>query len=191
MIDMPCLAIHLAVAKKYYEKHRDLNYQEFIDGTLAPDLGNDNIDNYINILNDDKTGRHFSINSKTNNVIEYIKRKVDFKLFFQHNDINSSFLKGYFLHLLCDHYYFKDYVMSEDLKKLSLEEAIKICYNDYDIITPILIDKYHLEIPKLAESFLTRKGSGNLVLLNEDNVYKFIDDMSNLDLIEEKIKKTS
>ena len=42
---MPCIAIHLAVAKKYLEKHPDENYNEFILGTIAPDITLDDVNN--------------------------------------------------------------------------------------------------------------------------------------------------
>ena len=188
---MPCLAIHLAVAKKYLEKHHDLNHDDFIKGTLAPDLGMDNIDKYIKLERNDKDGRHFGLTYKARTITDYMGRKIDFKLFFKDNDINTSFLKAYFLHLLCDFYFFRDGIPSDKIKNLSLEESIRLGYNDYDLITPILINKYDLEVPIEAKEIMSRKGHGNLIFLNEGDVYKFIDEMSNLDLDDEKIKKTS
>jgi len=188
---MPCIAIHLAVAKKYLEKHPEENYNDFINGTLAPDLSVTNIYKYIKIKNDDKESRHFSVPSKLNNVFDYMRRKVDFKEFFKDNDINTSFLRAYFLHLLCDYYFFHDHSLNEELAKLSLEESIVLGYNDYDLITPVLIKKYDLEIPLIAKDIMTRTGHGELLFLNLQDVYQFIDEMSNVDLLKEKIKMTS
>ena len=42
---MPCLAIHLAVAKKYLEKHSE-DSEEFILGTIAPDIEMENLNEY-------------------------------------------------------------------------------------------------------------------------------------------------
>ena len=51
---MPCLAIHLAVAEKYLDKHPEENKEEFILGTIAPDTGLPNINEYINGVTDEK-----------------------------------------------------------------------------------------------------------------------------------------
>ena len=99
---MPCLAVHLAVAKKYLEKHPEENKDDFILGTIAPDINMPNIEKYINGVSEDKNSHHFGLNFKTDDLIEYMKKKVDFNLFFQNNDINTSFLRAYFLHLICD-----------------------------------------------------------------------------------------
>ena len=54
---MPCLAIHLAVAKKYLEKHNE-DENEFILGTIAPDINLLDIDKYIKGVQEDK--KHIS-----------------------------------------------------------------------------------------------------------------------------------
>ncbi len=183
---MPCLAIHLAVAKKYLEKHNDENKEEFIAGTIAPDINYPNINKYINGVSDDKNSHHFGLNYKTDNIIEYMKKKVDFNLFFNQNDINTSFLRAYFLHLLCDYYFFGEYISDEKLSNLSFDEAVKIGYNDYDLITPKLISKYNLIIPDQIKSIISRKGIGEIKILKEDTVDEFIDNMSKIDLFKAK-----
>ena len=184
---MPCISIHLAVAKKYLEKHVE-NHDEFILGTLAPDLSIDNISNYIKLDNLDKNSKHFGSNYKPSSLIEYMKGKTDFSLFFKDNDINTSFLRAYFLHLLCDRYFFDECILDSRLEGLSLEEGIKIGYNDYDLITEILINKYHLDIPEITKDIMSRKGTGKLQILNEEKIDEFINRMSNLDLNVEKEK---
>ena len=186
---MPCLAIHLAVAKKYLEKHSNENKEDFILGTIAPDINMENINNYINGVSDDKNSHHFGLNDGTSKtLIEYMKKKVDLHLFFRYNDINTSFLRAYFLHLICDNCFLGDYIKDKRLEELSLMDAIKIGVNDYNLITPIVISKYNLEIPKQIKEIISNEGIGNLEILNEDSVYKFIDDMANLDLESEKKK---
>ena len=186
---MPCLAIHLAVAKKYLENHPNENKEDFILGTIAPDIDLPDLNKYIcGVVMNDKNSRHFGLNYKTDNIIEYMKRKVNFSLFFQSNDINTSFLRAYFLHLLCDYRFYGDYVTDERLIGLSFNEVAKIGYNDYDLITPILIDKYQLEIPNQIKDIIEKKGVGKIKLLDEELVYRFIDEMSSLNLLEEKNK---
>ena len=183
---MPCLAIHLAVAKKYLERHNDENKEDFISGTIAPDINFPNINRYINGVSDDKNSHHFGLNYKTDNIIEYMKKKVDFNLFFEQNDINTSFSRAYFLHLLCDYYFFGEYISDEKLSNLSFDEAVKIGYNDYDLITPKLISKYNLIIPDQIKNIISRKGIGEIKILKEDTVDEFIDNMSKIDLFKAK-----
>lgn len=187
---MPCLAIHLAVAKKYLEKHNE-DEKDFILGTIAPDINLPDIDKYIKGTSEDKKGHHFGNSIETNSLIEYMKNKVNFELFFSYNDINTSFAKAYFLHLLCDYYFFGEYIKDERLKDLSLKEAIKVGYNDYNLITPILINKYGLEVPDQIRDMMMQEGYGELQVLDLATVYRFIDEMSSLNLEDEKIKRTS
>ena len=186
---MPCLAIHLAVAKKYLEKHNE-DENEFILGTIAPDINLPDIDKYIKGTSEDKKSHHFGNSIETNSLIEYMKNKVNFNLFFSYNDINTSFAKAYFLHLLCDYYFFGDYIKDERLNNLSLRDAIKVGYNDYNLITPILINKYGLEVPDQVKDMMMQEGQGELQVLDLETVYKFIDEMSSLNLEDEKIKRT-
>ena len=183
---MASAIIHLAVAKKYLENHASENKEDFILGTIAPDINMSNIGEYINGVTEDKNSYHFGLNYQTENIIEYMKKKVDFSLFFQSNDINTSFLRGYFLHLLCDHTFYDENINNEKLNSLSYEEALKVGYNDYDLITGKIVSKYNLEIPESLKDIFSRKGTGKLEILNEDKVYEFIDRMINVNLEEEK-----
>lgn len=185
---MPCLAMHLAIAKKYLENHKEENIDEFMLGTIAPDIKLDNMKDYIKGVTDDKNSYHFGYSPKTDSIIEYMKKKVDFNLFFKSNNLNTSFLRAYFLHLLCDYYFFGEYISDKRLVNLSIMEASKIGYNDYDIITPVLIEKYKFPIPYQVRDVLSRKAEGKLQLLDEDIVYKFIDEMSSVNLEEEMMK---
>ena len=185
---MPCLAIHLAVAKKYLENHGEENKEDFILGTIAPDINMPNISNYINGVSDDKNSHHFGLNFKTDNLIEYMKKKVDFNLFFSSNDINTSFLRAYFLHLVCDYYFFGEYINSEKLRGLSFMDAVKIGFNDYNLLTPKLIAKYNLEVPETIKDIISGKGEGEIQVLDETTVDQFISEMANLDLNLEKEK---
>ena len=185
---MPCLAIHLAVAKKYLDKHPEENKDEFILGSISPDIEMDNLNDYLNGEFTDKNSRHFGKNFVTDNLIEYLKKKVDFKLFFEKNNLDTSFRRAYYLHLLCDYYFFGEYIKDEQLSHYTYEEAVKLGYNDYDLITPILIKKYNLEVPEQIEDIINKKGKGTFTIFNESTVDKFIEEMSNLNLDKEKEK---
>ena len=185
---MPCLAIHLAVAKKYLEKHPNENKDDFILGTITPDIDYPTIDKYINGVSSDKNSHHFGYNYETTDLIQYMKKKVDFGLFFEQNDINTTFLRAYFLHLLCDYYFFGEYITDDRINDLSFIDAVKIGFNDYNIITPKLIRKYDLIIPDEIKDIISNPGIGDIKLLNESTVDRFIDDMANLDLENERSK---
>ena len=65
-------------------------------------------------------------------------------------------------------------------------DIVKIWFNDYDLITPIIIKKYNLNLPLQLEFLNNCNGKGELQILDEDKVYKFIEDMSLLDIVKEK-----
>lgn len=184
---MPCLAIHLAVAKKYLEKHQKENYDEFILGTIAPDIDFTNINNYIKGVTDDKSTHHFGINNQSGSLVDYMRDKVNFNLFFASNDINTSFLRAYFLHLLCD-YCFLDNCGKKEVNELSFNDAVVVGTNDYDLLTPKLIKKYNLPIPSQIKDIISRKGEGNIKLLDEEAIDGFIIKMSDINFNEEKKK---
>lgn len=183
---MPCLSIHLAVAKEYLKNHKDENEEEFILGTIAPDIDLPNIGKYINGVNEGKSSQHFGKNLDTSSLVSYSKSKVDFNEFFKFNDITSSFLRAYFLHLICDYYFFGEYIPKDILENYSLQDAVKIGYNDYDLITPILVRKYDLTIPYEVKDFFLRQGVGEIRLLHEELVDRFIKEMSSKNLEDEK-----
>ena len=203
---MPCLAIHLAVAKEYLKRHpekyvSEQDCEDFLLGSIAPDVGAENINELVNGLEETtketdsgaiglrKNNRHFGLNFQTDDMIEYMKKKVDFHNFFRWNpNIDTPFLEAYFLHLLCDYYFFGEYITSDKIQNLPFEQVAKMGYNDYDLITPILIEKYHLAIPSQIKDIMSRKGEGNLQIIDESTVDLFIDEMSRLDLKEEQKK---
>lgn len=57
--------------------------------------------------------------------------------FLKDKNVNNSFNRGYFLHLLTDYLFYNKYV----------DRMTKDMYNDYDITNKKLIDKYNVELP--------------------------------------------
>lgn len=152
--------IHLAVAEEYLKKHHNIkeNYDEFIKGVIYPDSVSD------------KSLTHYGIKSS----------KVILKDFLKDNEINNSYIKGYFLHLVTDYLFYNKY----------LNIFTKDIYNDYDILNKGLIEKYNVKIPKEITNSIFYK-EGETKILTKDLAEKVIDDISNLDLnlIEEEIRK--
>lgn len=150
---MPGYVIHLAVAEEYLKNHKDKKeeYNEFIEGVIFPDSTKD------------KSKTHYGQKSSLSNLFEFLKE----------NEINSSFERGYFLHLLTDYLFYNRYVdkMSKDM------------YNDYDILNKSLIDKYKVVIPEKVKNQVFFK-DGELVILSMELVDKMIFEISNMDIDE-------
>lgn len=150
---MPGYVIHLAVAEEYLKKHkyRQEEYNEFINGVIFPDSIKD------------KQKTHYGEKSSLSNLYEFLKL----------NKIDTSFNRGYFLHLLTDYLFYNKYIdrMSNDM------------YNDYDILNKTLIEKYSVKLPECIKEMVFFK-EGNLVILSLELIIKMIDDISNMDLDE-------
>lgn len=109
--------IHLAVAEEYKKNYpMDIdNYSDFIDGVIYPD----------SVL--DKSLTHYGEKSS----------KVELKKFFDERDIQDSYNKGYFLHLVTDYLFYNKF----------LEYFSKDIYDDYDKLNKELIRKFEVKLP--------------------------------------------
>lgn len=183
---MPCLAMHLAIAKEYLKKYPEEDEKEFILGTIAPDIDMPDIEKYIKGVESDKNSHHFGENYNTTDAIEYMRRKVNFDKFFIYNDLSTSFLRAYFLHLISDYKFFGEYVTHKDVEGLSTSEIREKGYADYNRITPKLVKKYNLVIPESIREIVSGHSDGELEIINEEKVYKFIEDISNININEFK-----
>ena len=146
--------IHLAVAEEYLRKHSNTeeNYDEFINGVIAPDGVTD------------KSLTHYGEKSS----------KVRLKKYLEENELNTSYDKGYFLHLVTDYLFYSNYI-----------NFSKEIYNDYDILNKYLIEKYNVKLPEKVKNkvfFLT----GETKVLDLKTAEKVIDEISDLDLLEVK-----
>lgn len=152
--------IHLAVAEEYLKKHNNIkeNYDEFIEGVIYPDSVTD------------KSLTHYGSKSS----------KVILKAFLKENKLESSYQKGYFLHLVTDYLFYNKY----------LDIFTKDIYDDYDILNKFLIEKYNVKIPSKVEDKIFYK-EGKTKLLTKELSEKVIDEISELDLkiIEKEIRE--
>ena len=132
---MPGFTIHLAIAKQYITKNQTKIKlpEEFIKGSIAPDLNED-----MTQIATNKSQTHYGKWGNwrcETNIDEFLKD--------ERVDINQDFWKGYCLHLLTDYYYYNKIFTRE------IQEAIKNkdnFYNDYDCLNKTLIEKYKLSI---------------------------------------------
>ena len=152
--------IHLAVAEEYLKKHKDVkeDYDEFIKGVIYPDSVTD------------KSLTHYGIKSS----------KVILKDFLQDNEINNSYMRGYFLHLITDYLFYNKY----------LEKFTKDIYNDYDILNKRLIEKYNVVLPENIQNNVFYE-DGETKILTLELAIKIIDEISDLNLnaVEKEIRK--
>ena len=152
--------IHLAIAEEYLKKHKDVkeDYDEFIKGVIYPDSVTD------------KSLTHYGIKSS----------KVILKDFLQDNEINNSYMRGYFLHLITDYLFYNKY----------LEKFSKDIYNDYDILNKRLIEKYNVVLPVNIQNNVFYK-EGETKILTMELAIKIIDEISDLNLnaVEKEIRK--
>ena len=154
--------IHLAIAEEYLKKHKDVkeDYDEFIKGVIYPDSVTD------------KSLTHYGIKSS----------KVILKDFLQDNEINNSYMRGYFLHLITDYLFYNKY----------LEKFSKDIYNDYDILNKRLIEKYNVVLPENIQNNVFYK-EGETKILTMELAIKIIDEISDLNLnaVEKEIRENS
>lgn len=154
--------IHLAIAEEYLRKHKDVkeDYEEFIKGVIYPDSVTD------------KSLTHYGIKSS----------KVILKDFLQDNEINNSYMRGYFLHLITDYLFYNKY----------LEKFSKDIYNDYDILNKRLIEKYNVVLPVNIQNNVFYK-EGETKILTMELAIKIIDEISDLNLnaVEKEIRENS
>ena len=135
---MPGFTIHLAVGKRYIEKHENeiTNTQDFIKGIIAPDLN----ENFTEIEKDKSKTHygewgHYSINT---NINEFLRdKKVNTDL---------DYWKGYFIHLLTDYYFYNIDFKNEHEQIVKNNDKF---YYDYDCLNKKINDKYHTEIYKI------------------------------------------
>lgn len=150
--------IHLAVAEEYLKKTKvKEKYNEFIAGVIAPDGV------------EDKSKTHYGANSSKTKLDEYLKDKK----------LNSSFNRGYFLHLVTDYIFYNKV----------FDTYSKDIYNDYDILNSILIEKYKVNLPDSVKNRVFFK-DGDLKILTLEKVEYCIKLASSMELddIEKEIK---
>lgn len=169
---MPGMTIHIAVGKRYIEKHKNeiQDEAEFIKGTIAPDL-NETMTELANNKSVTHYGKWGNYQVKTN-LNEFLE---DPKV-----EISKDYWKGYMMHLLTDYYFYNRYFKRE------LEEIIKNnekFYDDYDCLNYELIVKYKIEILDNIKKYMKIQNKNcEPKYLKKDKVIDFIEEISSMDL---------
>lgn len=143
---MPGYVIHLAVAKEYIRKHNDIeNKEKFIEGIMYPDSVKD------------KSQTHYGPNSANSDLTKFLKE----------HKILSDFEKGYFIHLISDYLFYRNF---KDLPDSRI-------YDDYDILNNLIIEEYDIQIPEQIKNIVGTK-VGKLTYLSMDLVKNYIENVS-------------
>ena len=144
---MASAIIHLCIAKEV-NRYLKMNEYDLLLGSIAPDISKQ--------IGETKEISHFLDHSNEDDI-----PNIDRFLAKYRNDLHNPFTMGYFIHLLTDKYWFRDYVYQfnerftrESVKKKITYTAIRdLIYNDYTNLNTDLIDKYMLPLDIFSEEF--------------------------------------
>lgn len=127
---MACATIHLAIAKKYIENHKELDYKNFIAGTLYPDAASNN----------DKA--HFTEKERGCGLVSHVRSKVNMYHFLEKHKTLDAFELEWFLHLVPGYLFFLECFTEEYLKTKTYQEFCQELYHAYDYINLYMEEKY-------------------------------------------------
>lgn len=98
---MPSQITHLAVAKRFLEKHPYIvkNVQRFFDGSVVADL------------DPDKGRSHYGIRTEKYDIVKYNREKVNPDKFLTTHDLVDDFDKGLYLHLYVDYQCYNEFLL--------------------------------------------------------------------------------
>ena len=184
---MPSFQIHLAIAKRYTEKHKIEDKEAFIEGSIAPDFVKP------------KEISHYTIPVQTEALWDHLEAKVDLNRFLKENKIKTDYDKGVLLHLVTDKIFYTEFYSKEFIENTNYHQFTENLYTSYDQTNEYLEEKYHIILKKeLAERIdkeiegskkyqkVSDKAGKNILPL--DKLDAFIERMSNMNL-EEYITK--
>lgn len=137
---MASIVIHMSVANEVSKKRKIKNYNEFLLGSIAPDISK--------IVGWSRDLSHF-INSNTT--------YPDIDKFLKKYKLDNEFFLGYFVHLYTDYLWYKYFISDIKYKGLiTLKDGTKIdydvdtlkkyLYNDYTNLNVKLLDEYDLDL---------------------------------------------
>lgn len=137
---MASAVIHLCVAKEI-NKYLKMDENYLLLGSIAPDISKQ--------IGETKEISHFLDHTNEDDIPNIDRFLSKYK-----NELNNPFEMGYFIHLLTDKYWFRDYVYKyierytqDKVKKKVTYTAIKdLIYNDYTNLNIKLIDNHNLNL---------------------------------------------
>lgn len=144
---MASAIIHLCIAKEV-NKYLKMNEYDLLLGSIAPDISKQ--------VGETKEISHFLDHTNEDDIPNINRFLEKYR-----KDLHNPFTMGYFIHLLTDKYWFRDYVYQyierythDNVKKKVTYTAVRdLIYNDYTNLNTDLIDKYMLPLDIFYEEF--------------------------------------
>ena len=173
---MASLMIHQIVGEEYCKRHNVASEYMFLNGNLVPDLVKD------------KKPTHFSARCRNRSYTESIENKVNLQAFCEQIDIESSFNKGFFLHLITDQVFFYKYLLNNpNYREIEYEDQLyiqEILYRDYHRNNLYLMRKHPQAILSLLPDFakVTRDDVDSMEILSNQAIDDIIEMCANVDL---------
>ena len=167
---MASYAIHLAISELYLKKHSDEKYDDFINGTIDVDCAIDKIKS------------HFTGNTDKSDLKRFLTQKVILADYVKSNTIDTSYDRGYFLHLLTDYYFYNSYFDDSWIESTEYLEFKRVLYHDYHILNGYLTQKYKLQYPSRLKEADYSATEGTPEVLTPESIDLFISFMSKLDI---------
>ena len=182
---MPSQIIHLAIAKKYMQKHPGVikDEQAFIDGNILPDL------------NPDKAVSHCGIRREMHDLVKRNQEKVNPQKFAETHDMSLELNQGQYLHLFVDYQYYNvmlvDYFReisipqsSIDMYEVTRRDDKYLC-NKYGVA--YTDSTYHRELQNINDRWDCERAKERLsagyhfnCVYSLEELERFIDEMSNV-----------
>lgn len=141
---MASAIMHICVAKKVNE-YLNMDEKMLYLGTIAPDISKQ--------IGESKNKSHFLKDEDIPDVNMFYNKYKDY--------LNNPFEMGYYIHLLTDYYWFKEFIpkrikniklkMNNQELKLKPGDIGKIIYSDYTNLNINLIDHYDLTLKLFYE----------------------------------------
>ncbi len=138
---MASVVIHMCVASEINKKIKVCNYEEFLLGSIAPDISK--------IVGANRNLSHFISNTNFPDIQKFLEKYGD--------KLDNDFMLGYFVHLYTDYLWYKYFVTDINYKGLiTLKDGSiidydkelfqKYLYNDYTNLNVRLLDEYNLDL---------------------------------------------
>ena len=178
---MASFSIHLAIGKRYLEKHNNIkNIKEYKLGLIAPDLApNKNETHYTTYL--DKTNLEY-----------YLDNRIQLYNYLKDNKVDNDYELGVFIHLITDYIFFAHFFDKEYIRSIDINIFNNDLYHSYDNIDNYVKTKYNIDYTGIKEQIdntiaLARKKKNTSYdkgkdILPKDKLDKFIEYVSDIDI---------
>lgn len=171
---MASSVIHLAIAKKYFEKNNNLNYEKLLAGSLYPDASNN------------KNQTHYTDSNRGKDNISHLRGKVNLYSFLKERKNLNDFEVGWFLHLVTDYLFFEECFSTQYLQKNSYKKFCEDLYFAYDCLNTYISDKYNITKEDYS-SYPSQYYPGSKYedcILTKKGIDEFIERVSSIDINE-------